>query len=688
MRRVLSLILAGVFCAAGCAADAHKPPATTGTLATTPAAASAPLDAIGRLEFNRRAAELALPFFWINDTNKNGALDPAEFAVVWGVSKQTRGSFVENHGGTDQHFTPMFQLAYAAMQKPTPVAPTELPAEKARREAVLAELAQGRPTLVLTTLTTAEDKAVVAHVAKAASLIEELHAKQNGVDGMKAKIPELDLASQMLFMRNQGPWCEAPKTEKDPACNALAAAPKKVSGIYPASIQADPKFCDVLEKRKDSEQLLAPFVVVAHKEGGKAEGNAATDDLVAVAYTDFYAQEMGQIASELKAAASSIADPSEAAFKAYLEATAAAFVDNQWFKADVAWKAMTATNSKWYLRIGPDEVYFEPCSHKAGFHVSFARINQDSLLWQTKLDPLKQDMEIALAAMAGKPYKARKVGFQLPDFIDIVLNAGDSRSASGATIGQSLPNWGPVAESGGKTVAMVNLYTDDDSKAAFTEQASSMLCADTMAKLKDDPKNANLSTVLHEAAHNLGPAHEYKVKGKTDDQIFGGALASMMEELKAQTSALYFSEWLVAKGQLEAAVAENAHIHDVTWAFGHIAQGMKNAEGKPKPYSQLAAVQMGFLNEKGALQWKAEAKAANGADVGCFELDLQKWSPAVNDLTKVVAGIKGRGDKALAEKTRDAFVLEGTAWAKLRSVIAERWLRAPKASFVYSVADG
>ena len=131
MRRVLSLILAGVFCAAGCAADAHKPPATTGTLATTPAAASAPLDAIGRLEFNRRAAELALPFFWINDTNKNGALDPAEFAVLWGVSKQTRGSFVENHGGTDQHFTPMFQLAYAAMQKPTPVAPTELPAEKA-----------------------------------------------------------------------------------------------------------------------------------------------------------------------------------------------------------------------------------------------------------------------------------------------------------------------------------------------------------------------------------------------------------------------------------------------------------------------------------------------------------------------------------------------------------------------------
>ncbi len=32
--------------------------------------------------------------------------------------------------------------------------------------------------------------------------------------------------------------------------------------------------------------------------------------------------------------------------------------------------------------------------------------------------------------------------------------------------------------------------------------------------------------------------------GKTDDAIFGGPMAAMMEELKAQTSALYLAEWL------------------------------------------------------------------------------------------------------------------------------------------------
>lgn len=32
---------------------------------------------------------------------------------------------------------------------------------------------------------------------------------------------------------------------------------------------------------------------------------------------------------------------------------------------------MGATNSAWYLRVAPDEAYFEPCAWKAGFHDAF-----------------------------------------------------------------------------------------------------------------------------------------------------------------------------------------------------------------------------------------------------------------------------------------------------------------------------
>jgi hypothetical protein len=191
--------------------------------------------------------------------------------------------------------------------------------------------------------------------------------------------------------------------------------------------------------------------------------------------------------------------------------------------------------------------------------------------------------------------------------------------------------------------------------------------------------------VLHEAAHNLGPSHEYRVDDRTDGQVFGGPLASTLEELKAQTAALYFSDWLVARGLMSREDADKTHVRDVLWSFGHIAQGMNDARGRPKPYSQLAAMQMGFLNQRGVLQWKEGEKAANGRDTGCFDVDLAKWPAAVEDLSRLAFGIKSRGDRALAEKTRDEWVTDGTPWAALRGTIQERWLRAPKASFVYSV---
>ena len=649
-------------------------------LASAASGAETTYAAVPRLEFNRQAVVHDLPLFWVRDADADGTLDPDELAVTWGPGNARLGMYVK-----DGSFTPKFAEAYALIARPVSLDGLAT-AEKTRRQAVLEELGQGRPTLVRTTLTDARDARLVGHLESTARIIERLFARQSGVYGVAARIPAGDTASSALFFRNQGPFCEAPRTENDPNCSAVAPRPKNISGMYPAAIQSDAGFCTVLEKRADAVVLLNQFSIVSEKAGGRATGNPATDDLVAVPYQVAYADDMNAVSSELRAAAALLAgDPSEAAFKAYLEAAAQAFLDGSWFKADVAWKAMTATNSKWYLRVAPDEVYAEPCSRKANFALTFARINQESLEWQRRLEPVKDDMEAALASLAGPPYKARQVGFALPDFIDIVLNAGDSRSALGATIGQSLPNWGPVAESGGRTVAMTNLYTDPDSEAASIEQARSVMCKATADRVDHAPRFMTLSTVLHEAAHNLGPSHEYQVDGKKDGEVFGGPLATTLEELKAQTAALYFSDWLAARGVLSKEDALNSHLRDVLWAFGHIAAGMVDAQGRPKPYSQLAAIQMGFLNQRGVLVWNAAEKAANGTDTGCFDVDVEKWPAAVDDLARLAFGVKSRGDRALAEKTRDEFVASGTKWADLRGVIEQRWQRAPRASFVYAI---
>ncbi|MBK9035859.1 MAG: hypothetical protein IPL61_32190 [Myxococcales bacterium] len=663
MKLVAQALLATAL-AAGCSSGAGKP--KTPNEPPPPPKPAVRYDAVTRADFNQRAATRALPLFWRTDADGDNTLDPDELVALWGWDGPALDTLIK--GGA---FTPAFEAIYASLTKP--IDPAAAPAaDRARQTALLAELAQGAPTLVETDLRAAseEDLALIDHITKAATLIERVHARQNGVLGMADKIPAGDTVSRMVFFRNQSPVCLAPKTESDPACTAVAGVTKPPVGLYPAALQANPKFC-----AKMTGPLADHFAVVV--EGAKG--------LEAVPYNVAYKDDLEAIAVELEAAAAAITTDDEAAFKAYLTAAAQAFRDNDWERADVAWAAMGDAGSKWYLRVGPDEVYYEPCALKAGFHLGFAYINPGSVEWRDRLTPLKDKMEQALAKLAGKPYKARKVGFRLPDFIDIIVNAGDARSNIGATIGQSLPNWGKVSDAGGRTVAMTNLYTDADSAANLTAQTSSLFCAATQAKVSTEPSVALMSTVLHEAAHNLGPSHDYKVKGKTDDAIFGGPMAAMMEELKAQTAALYFVDWLAKQGALPADLVGTSHVRDVAWAFGHVANGMYASNGSPKTYSQLAAIQLGTLFAAGVLQWDPEAQAANGTDTGCFELDLDAWPAAVDKLAARVLAAKGKGDKKDALAMKATFVDGADAWGDLRATIAERWLRAPKASFVYSL---
>lgn len=639
---------------------APQPPTTAAPVAPAPAPMTPD-------EFNRRAVRLNLPIFWA-DTNGNTSPDPAEIKALLFYPSETKWT----EGGA---FTPAFKEAHArilAAEKDT----KDLPAAEAeRRRLVREDLVQGEPTLVYNDLTglSAEEKTLVRHIAAASKLVDSLYAAQRGIGPLHAQVPADDAASQSLFRRNWGPKCIGPKTDKNPACSAIPGAPKAAVGIYPASIQKDPKFCETLEKHPDAKKLLDPFVVVQEKDG----------KLAPVPYTEAYKDTMAAVAVELRAAAADIKDPKEAPLKAYLTAAARSFTDNKWQPADEAWAKMNAQNSRFYLRIGPDETYWEPCSQKAGFHVSFARINLDSLEWQKKLVPVQQEMEKSLADLIGAPYKARKVTFDLPDFIDIIWNSGDDRQPMGWTAGQSLPNWGPVANQGrGRTMVMSNINTDPDGLKRRRQQAESLLTKESMASYADSVAPGLLSIILHEAAHNLGPSHEYKYKGKKDTDAFGGGLSAMLEELKAQSGALYYVEFVKKRGLISPTLAQQTYVDSLVWGFGQIAQGLYTASGARKAYGQLAAIHLGFFMDEGAVTFDQAAIAANGADKGAFVIHLDKLPAAADKLMKTVATIKATGDKAAAEALAKRYVDGDFVPVKL---VTERALRFPKGSLVYAL---
>ena len=109
---------------------------------------------------------------------------------------------------------------------------------------------------------------------------------------------------------------------------------------------------------------------------------------------------------------------------------------------------------------------------------------------------------------------------------------------------------------------------------------------------------------------------------------------------------------------------------------------MTDDAGRPKPYPQLAAIQVGFLIDEGAVVYKGDGPAANGKDQGAFTLVLDRWPAAVAKMMKVVGHIKASGDRAAAEALVEKYVRGGTL---PMAVIAERYLRFPKQSFVYAI---
>ncbi len=168
-------------------------------------------------------------------------------------------------------------------------------------------------------------------------------------------------------------------------------------------------------------------------------------------------------------------------------------------------------------------------------------------------------------------------------------------------------------------------------------------------------------------------------------EIFGGPLASMFEELKAQTSSLYFADWLADNNLLDKKTADLGHRSDILWAFGHVSEGMYGGDGSAKPYSHLSAIQIGWFLEAGAMAYHPDEIAANGHDKGCFEILPAKLPAAIVSLEKNVLGTLGRGDKAAAIKLKERLVDADGEWKRLRGVVTERWLRQPKASFVYAI---
>ena len=247
-------------------------------------------NALGRIDFNRRAAEELLPLFWREDTNNDGTLQPGELAVLWGLPDDDASLWVANGAFTPKFVDDLREAGQAAAAARVP--------DAERLRLVRDELAQGVATLVHTDLSkdSPAEQQMVQHLMRVAVLIERLYARQNGVLEIEAQIPREDVASRAMFHRNQSPFCEAPRTEKRtrPAMRWRSAGSGFPDCIRRSS-RPEPGFCQRMQKAANAHGADGSLQC-RHRRTHPASWKA-------VPFPVAWAEDMSAVAQELRAAA-------------------------------------------------------------------------------------------------------------------------------------------------------------------------------------------------------------------------------------------------------------------------------------------------------------------------------------------------------------------------------------------------
>ena len=122
---------------------------------------------------------------------------------------------------------------------------------------------------------------------------------------------------------------------------------------------------------------------------------------------------------------------------------------------------------------------------------------------------------------------------------------------------------------------------------------------------------------------------------------------------------------------------------------------MWSASGRRSPYSQLAAIQVGYLIDHGVLTWVADATPASGEGQGAFNVDLSNFVQVARDLMTDVMRIKSTGDRAAAIALADRYVGTYSGGGTYASNNAESvvphervvtlYRRFPRGTMVYSI---
>ncbi|MEZ5682086.1 MAG: hypothetical protein R3E14_12425 [Erythrobacter sp.] len=505
--------------------------------------------------------------------------------------------------------------ACAPVATETKVASTEAPPahggyDMAAQYAKLAEIRMTPDTSYLT----AEERDVVNLLIQASGYMDEIYLRQRFADNpqirqaiSRSKRADRDLMLAM-FDRYFGAWDDL--AEFHPFWGS-AELPEG-SGFYPADLTREEFDAYIAAHPDEKAALLDPYTVVK-RQGGR---------LVAVPYSVEYREFLVPAARLLEQASQRTSNPS---LKKFLSLRAASFLTDDYFESEMAWMDLTDTPIE--VAIGPYEVYTDRLyGTKTAFESFVTLRNPEESAALAKYKNYLRAMEGNLPI--ADEHKNFQRGFESPIAVADQIHGGGDNVPGVQTIAFNLPNDERVREAkGAKKVILANVLGAKYER--ILDPIGDVVLQPAQSKLVAK-KYMELETLFHELSHSLGPGTITKDGRQTTVNEELKEQYSALEESKADVMGVWNILFMMEKDELPKAEKQQLLATYFAGIFRAMRFGIDEAHGKG------AALQYGYLKEKGAFAWDGDSNR--------YVVDYAKMEGSLRDLLHDQLMLQAHGD--------------------------------------------
>ena len=456
-----------------------------------------------------------------------------------------------------------------------------------------------------------KERQMVDKLADACHLLDEVFWRQSDIAGLELYRTTTDETIKRLLGIMGSRWDLL--DENRPFTGNQPMPPGHE--LYPHDLTRDAIEKYVRQHPAEKAALYNPYTVV------KRQG----DRLIGVPYREEYRKFLDPMAKDLRDAAALSDDP---AFANFLRLRAGALLSDDYYQSDLAW--LELRNPRFDVIFAPYETYLDDLlGVKTSYGASILIRNEDEsdklAIYQRYVAAIQDALPVDAA---DRPSKA---GHLSPmEVMDAPYRAGDLLHGYQA-VADNLPNDPRIhQEKGSKKIFFKNFM---DARVNYVILPIAKLLMPPQQAAKATGEGYMAGTLMHEIAHELGPAFARRNGRQSPINEAIGPAYSGLEEAKADVVGMYGLAWLVDRNVLPKDRLEEYYVSYVADLFRTLRFGTGEA------HARAEMMEFNYLVDRRALSY------SNGR----YTVHYDRIPSVIAALAKELLTIEASGDRARAE---------------------------------------